>query len=213
MTPTENPRRRLAGGIDSDYAWLKTHLVFIGEIDSRKKLVNKMVNSLKSRMKEGRLPHTLGVFGGWGTGKTTFLAMLAEKLEAIDGCKVVYFNSWKYAGFMEIVPALIYKILQHGVIGPPTDRDEAARRVLLALGKKYSDQVGDWAEKKIGINPVELFKDLYHLPETIESADAARVKPEIIRAYYTQVDKAQDELRRALGTVSPGAAPSHTVAV
>jgi hypothetical protein len=152
------------------------------------------------------------VFGGWGTGKTTFLAMLAAELERDNTYKVVYFNSWKYAGFMEIVPALIYKILQYGISGTPTGRDEAARRVLLALGKKYSDQVGDWAQEKIGVNPVELFKDLYDLPEAVER-NTDRVMPEVIRAYYTQVDKAQDELRKALGTVTPGIAAPNVVAV
>jgi hypothetical protein len=213
MTESKSAQRRqLPHGIDSDYAWLKTHLNFLGEIDARKRVVSKVLATLKERVESGRLPYTLGVFGGWGTGKTTFLAMLTAELERDNTYKVVYFNSWKYAGFMEIVPALIYKILQFGIPGTAAEHDEAARRVLLALGKKYSDQVGDWAQKKIGVNPVELFKDLYDLPETVEK-NSARVMPEVIRAYYTQVDKAQDELRKALGTVTPGVAPSNVVAV
>lgn len=213
MTRSKTTRRQqFPGGIDTDYAWLKTHLDFLGTIESRERVVRKVLTTLNERVESGRLPYTLGVFGGWGTGKTTFLAMLAEELERDDAYNVVYFNSWKYAGFMEIVPALIYKILQYGVPGTAAERDEAARRVLLALGKKYSDQVGDWAQKKIGVNPVELFKDLYDLPETVEK-NTARVMPEVIRAYYTQVDKAQDELRKALGTVTPGVAPSNVVAV
>jgi Cdc6-like AAA superfamily ATPase len=205
-------RQQLPNGIDSDYAWLKTHLDFLGAIDSRERVVGKVLTTLKERVDNGRLPYTLGVFGGWGTGKTTFLAMLAAELERDNAYKVVYFNSWKYAGFMEIVPALIYKILQYGLSGTAAERDEAARRVLLALGKKYSDQVGDWAQKKIGVNPVELFKDLYDLSESVEK-NTARVMPEVIRAYYTQVDKAQDELRKALGTVTPGIAAPNVVAV
>ncbi|MGO9648823.1 MAG: P-loop NTPase fold protein [Terriglobales bacterium] len=212
MRETKIVRQQLADGIDSDYAWLKTHLNFLGAIDSRQQLVRKVATNLNDRIESGQLPYTLGVFGGWGTGKTTFLAMLAKELERGNKCKVVYFNSWKYAGFMEIVPALIYKILQYGITGAAAERDEAARRVLLALGKKYSDQVGDWAEKKIGVNPVELFRDLYDVPATVER-NAARVMPGVIRAYYTQVDRAQDELRKALGTVTSGRVPSHTVTV
>lgn len=199
-------------GIDSDYAWLKTHLNFVGTIGTRSELVSKVANNLLERTRSGRLPFTLGIFGGWGTGKTTFLAMLAEELERTKTVKIVYFNSWKYAGFMEIVPALIYKILQYGVAGSETTRAEAARRVLLALGKKYSDQVGEWAQDKIGINPTELFKDLYSLPSNIKE-NASVAAPEAIHAYYTQVDKAQDELRRALGTVTPGTAPESVVVI
>src|SRR5271165_805944 len=199
-------------GIDSDYAWLKTHLDCVGTIDTRRQLVDRVRTNLFDRIKNGRLPYTLGIFGGWGTGKTTFLAMLADEIERSSDFKIVYFNSWKYAGFMDIVPALIYKILQYGTAATEAAREEAARRVLLALGKKYSDQVGDWAQEKIGVNPVELFKDLYTLPDTIK-ASAARVLPDVIRAYYTQVDKAQDELRRALGTVTPGIASKNAVVV
>ena len=203
-------------GIDSDYAWLKTHLAFSKGVPSRKLLASKVTDRLNSRIRDGALPYTLGIFGGWGTGKTTLLAMLAEKLEQQKNRKVVYFNSWKYAGFMEIVPALIYKILQYGAEGANTDRDAAARRVILALGKKYSDQIGEWAQTKIGVNPVDLFKDLYNLPDTVQKAEAP-VDPEdmsqVVRAYYTQVDKAQDELRRALGTVVYGTQPKNAVVV
>ena len=122
------------GPVDSDYAWLQTHLNYAGTIDSRKQLVSKVATNLKERIKSGRLPYTLGVFGGWGTGKTTFLAMLSEKLK-VGNCKIVYFNSWKYAGFMEIVPALIYKIFQYGITGAAVDRDKAAGRVLQPLGR------------------------------------------------------------------------------
>jgi len=211
-TPEITRRPVQVGGIDSDYAWLKTHLSFSGSIDTRHGLVKKIKDNLMARAESGRLPYTLGIFGGWGTGKTTFLAMLADELERACRYPIVYFNSWKYAGFMEIVPALIYKILQYGTSGTAAERDEAARRILLALGKKYSDQVGDWAQDKIGINPVELFKDLYDLPKTIKE-NQSRVLPGVIRAYYTQVDKAQDELREALGTVTPGKACTNTIVV
>jgi hypothetical protein len=201
----------MSGAIDSDYAWLKSHLSSSSQIESRNRLVSRIATFIENRVSQGRLPYTLGLFGGWGTGKTTFLAMLAEELEPAAAYRIVYFNSWKYAGFMEIVPALIYKILQYGVEGEELERSEAARRVVLALGKKYSDQVGEWAQTKIGVNPVELFKDLYDLPGTIQTN--VQRGPEAVRAYYTQVDKAQDELRKALGTVTPGIAPHRAIVV
>jgi hypothetical protein len=203
-------------GIDSDYGWLMTHLEFAKGIPSRDLLALKMTKHLSDRIQCGKLPYTLGIFGGWGTGKTTILAMLAKNLEQHKNYKVVYFNSWKYAGFMEIVPALIYKVLQYGLEGQNVERDEAARRVILALGKKYSDQIGDWAKTKIGVNPVELFRDLYDVPDAVQrgvAGGATETMPQVVRAYYTQVDKAQDELRAALGVVVPGEEPRSTVVV
>ena len=201
-----------AGPIDSDFSWLKTHLTYVGELDTRVELSRKVARDILGRIESGRLPYTLGVFGGWGTGKTTFLALVAKELEGEKSCKMVYFNSWKYAGFMEIVPSLIYKIFQYGTDGTRLQRDESASRVLLALGKKYSDQVGSWVETKIGLNPSELFQDVYEVAKRAKEG-AAPVSADVIRAYYTQVDKAQDALRAALGSVREGGAPKSAVVV
>jgi DNA polymerase III delta prime subunit len=208
--PTRSEHYSPSGVIDSDYAWLKSHLNVATSMVTRVRLAETVTQSLSQRIKTGRLPYTLGVFGGWGTGKTTFLALLARELEKSTRSKVVYFNAWKYAGFMEIVPALIYKLLKYGIDANAGNPDEAARRVLLALGKKYSDQVGEWAQTKIGVNPVELFKDLYLTSQSIGSGTHP-IAPDVIRGYYTQVDKAQDELRQALGTVRLGKEPDNSV--
>lgn len=198
--------------IDSDLAWLRTHLVHLGELHDRVELARKVRSAIVERIKHGQLPFTLGVFGGWGTGKTTFLAILAKELEGEKNCKVVYFNSWKYAGFMEIVPALIYKIFQFGTDGTQLQRDESATRVLLTLGRKYSDQVGSWVQTKIGVNPAELFKDVYEVAKRAKQG-AAPVSADVIRAYYTQVDQAQDALRAALGSVRDAAPLKRAVVV
>lgn len=154
----------------------------------------------------------MGVFGGWGTGKTTFLALLARALDDCPDCRIIYFNSWKYAGFLEIVPSLVYKILSFGIAETDERRKTAAARVLLFLGKKYSDKFGAWVEEKIGIDPVALFKDAYELKGEIDKA-ASDVAPELLKAYYTQIDQAQDLLKEALGEVRAGSRPSNPVVV
>src|SRR5262249_41308920 len=161
----------------------------------------KLCSVLQDRMKHGALPYTIGVFGGWGSGKTTFLALLAERLGQGAGCSIVYFNSWKYAGFMEIVPSLIYKILQYGVHATDENRNKAAMRVLLSLGKEYADRFGEWAEDRVGLNPVGLFKDVYKL-KTIVDERKDVVRPDLVEAYYGQVDRAQDALVEVLGTTT-----------
>jgi len=197
---------------DHDYDWLLSHLQLPELLQPRLDLAGKVGDFLKAKIQSGSLPYTVGVFGGWGSGKTTFLALLATKLETEQNCRVVYFNSWKYAGFMEIVPSLIYKMMQYGVIATDENRNKAAMRVLLSLGKEYSDKFGEWAEKRVGVNPVKLFKDAHHLVDVVGEAKAA-VRPELVQAYYTQVDKAQDALNEVFGTVVRGSAPKNTVIV
>jgi hypothetical protein len=198
---------------DSDYQWLLSHSDnVLASLDSRVQLAEQVASQLKRRIDAGLLPYTLGVFGGWGTGKTTFLALLARALDDCRDCRVIYFNSWKYAGFLEIVPSLVYKILSFGIAETDEKRKTAASRVLLFLGKKYSDKFGAWVEDKVGIDPVSLFKDAYQLPEQIDKA-ASDVAPELLKAYYTQIDQAQDLLKDALGQVIAGSRPENPVIV
>src|SRR5580692_11057465 len=97
---------------DHDYIWLLGHLKIENCLEPRTELAGKVGEFVENRIRSGNLPYTIGVFGGWGSGKTTFLALLAKRLEETEEFKTIYFNAWKYAGFMEIVPSLIYKILR-----------------------------------------------------------------------------------------------------
>jgi len=188
---------------DPDFDWLSSHLPRKNALPERQDLAERIAVQIAGRVNNGDLPHTLGVFGGWGSGKTTFLALLAEELNEINGARIIYFNSWKYAGLADILPSLIYKILQQGV--PPTNqnRNKAAMRVLASLGKEYSDKLGSWTEERTGVNPAELFKDVQHLYETVKN-NKNLVRSEVLKEYYTQVDKAQDALVEALHPIEPG---------
>lgn len=190
---------------DPDYEWLLSHKPENSSLKPRADLAEKVAVFLKERIQTGKLPYTVGVFGGWGSGKTTFLALLADQMRSEPDCRIIYFNSWKYAGFMEIVPSLIYKIFQYGVADTDENRNKAAMRVLLSLGREYSDRFGKWAEERVGVNPVELFKDVHHLAHLAKEGEKM-VRPELMQAYYTQVDKAQDALKEVLGEAEAGKA-------
>lgn len=198
---------------DPDFDWLEAHQPKGEVLPERYHLAANVGRQLHDRIKRGQMPYTLGVFGGWGSGKTTFLALLANELRLLmGGARIIYFNSWKYAGLTEVLPSLIYKILQQGVPDTDKNRNQAALRVLASLGKEYSDKLGKWAEERIGVDPVDLFKDVLDLTKTVE-AGGRIVPPEVMRAYYTQVDQAQDALEEALGRTEPGKAVAHPVIV
>lgn len=57
-------------------------------------------------------PLTLGIFGPWGSGKTSLMRMLKAKVDTVDpGVKTLWFNAWRYEGREEAQSALIHAIL------------------------------------------------------------------------------------------------------
>ena len=57
---------------------------------------------------------TLGVFGSWGSGKSSLMSMLKDRIDE-EGksrrVKTLWFNAWRYEGKEEIQPALIHAVL------------------------------------------------------------------------------------------------------
>ncbi|MEO6282427.1 MAG: P-loop NTPase fold protein [Dyadobacter sp.] len=73
------------------------------------------------------LPVTIGVFGDWGSGKSSILKIVEEELTAggedgfKDGTLVLYFNGWVFEGYDDAKAALLESIIEkfakHKTIG------------------------------------------------------------------------------------------------
>lgn len=70
------------------------------------------VNALKELVvhDKTRTPLTLGVFGRWGTGKTTLMRMLEKSLEK-EGITTIWFNAWQYSDEDELWAAFLQSII------------------------------------------------------------------------------------------------------
>ena len=151
------------------------------------------------------LPVTIGVFGDWGSGKSSIMEMLKRDLEPenqqdpklkaqLESVAVLYFNGWLFEGYDDAKSALLSSIVsqlsEHKRFGPKI-RDAArglAHRIqgmrLLRWGVK---EIGVPALKAYLTGGVSLVGDLAgHLPKLVDKKKAANAKGK-------EKDKAKDE--------------------
>ena len=57
------------------------------------------------------LPITVGLYGDWGSGKSSILKILEEQLNKEDDTVVVYFDGWSFESFDDAKMALIQGIV------------------------------------------------------------------------------------------------------
>lgn len=117
--------------------------------------------------KKNRTPLVIGVYGPWGSGKTTLMKTVQERLvgDAYDDtnlfrhCKTVWFQVWKYAEEEQILAALIEEIFRtmkrNGFF-------EARKADLEGLVKRLRPfkMLGKAVETLTGIDPAEFIDEL-----------------------------------------------------
>lgn len=61
------------------------------------------------------LPATIGIFGGWGSGKSSLIGMVREELEGNEDVVCISFNGWLFEGYEDAKAALMGTILDEVV--------------------------------------------------------------------------------------------------
>src|ERR1700747_2273447 len=94
-----------------------------------------MADILAEIIQETDPPFTIGIFGEWGSGKTTLMTLVRRELDAREA-KTVWFNAWKYDGKEGIWNALIQTIfLAMKRNSPAAPKPGFSERVMDTAGK------------------------------------------------------------------------------
>jgi hypothetical protein len=129
------------------------------------------------------LPVTIGVFGDWGSGKTSIIKMLQAKLEENPEIAVVYFDAWLFEGYDDAKSALISSILKQ-----------------LMDNKRFPAALKDKAEKLVKrVNWMRLMKmgwDNVALPAVLAYATGgATAVPSLIAGLKALFGKPEETLK------------------
>lgn len=100
------PRRN--SQITPDIVDTPTDMDWLGYEEFAAPIAERIANS-----NEDNTPLTIGVYGEWGSGKTSFLKMVGKKLiEGDPKIQPIWFNAWKYDKEDNLWAALIQSILE-----------------------------------------------------------------------------------------------------
>ena len=87
---------------------------------------------------ESLLPATIGVYGDWGSGKSSLLKMIGERFKDQEGVLLLSFNGWLFEGFDDAKTALMGTILDEIICAARQHRGEGGAK---RLGWKLLKQV------------------------------------------------------------------------
>jgi hypothetical protein len=87
-----------------------------------------VIATIESISKEDT-PFTIGIFGSWGSGKTSFMQIMRELLER-KGYKTIFFKSWEYGNEEKLWIPFIIKVVDE-LFKKEIDKKELIRNIFL----------------------------------------------------------------------------------
>ena len=93
-------------------------------------LIETISNIIKN---DDLLPSTIGVYGDWGSGKSSLINMSITSLEDDKDIVPIYFNGWLFEDYEDAKAALLGSILD--VIEEKRELDKTAKECIVGLYK------------------------------------------------------------------------------
>jgi len=101
------------------------------------------------------LPLTIGVFGDWGSGKSSIMRILEKKFESEEKVLTIYFNSWLFESYEDAKISLLENIILE-LSKSKKLTQEAKSKVLQLLSRIDYLKLASDGIKKYGKNVIDI---------------------------------------------------------
>jgi len=123
-------------------------------------------------------PFTIGLFGGWGTGKTTLLRFVEQELN--DSCQVVRFNAWEYQDEEAMPVSLLHALVDQSDTAEKKDVIDN----LKIIGAVFCSEV---IKKLSGISAIDVAKSIKKIQDMDFKTRSTRSR---IMTHFAKLTKA-----------------------
>jgi len=96
----ETPNKEERVEIPSDEAITKEE----EDLLNRRPFVEHVVSLIEANIKP---PYSIGIYGDWGSGKTSIMRLIKEKLEATGKYRIIWFDAWEYENEANLIYPLV----------------------------------------------------------------------------------------------------------
>jgi len=84
------------------------------------------------------LPATIGIFGDWGSGKSSLIKMIAEELESEENILILDFNGWLFESYDDAKSALMETVIDELIQKTPPEKRKEVKSLALRLLRKIN---------------------------------------------------------------------------
>lgn len=124
------------------------------------------VKTLSELILNSKPPYTIGIFGGWGTGKTTLMKKVEKRL-INDKCRCIEFNAWRFSSEKKhatypLMLSIISKLLSEKELKDEVTKKNALKNVVGRVVRGLKGEIGfgipGIVNASVLINPQEMKK-------------------------------------------------------
>lgn len=119
--------------------------------------IQKYIDGLSTFVQNCNTPMTISIQGTWGTGKTSLMQIVQEKLEADQKTKCIWFNTWQFSQFnmdselaVSLLSCLIEELTLSAEKKEKVNRTTQAIRVAQTVGKISKEALLAYIDSTIG---------------------------------------------------------------